>query len=59
MEVFDIIERTVLICWDQVVRWAALVAAVLIAKEVAAALVTTRLMPVHRDNAAIAAPSRN
>jgi hypothetical protein len=59
MEVVDILERTALISWDQVVRWAALVAAMLIAKAMAAALVTTRLMPVHRDKAAIAAPSRN
>lgn len=59
MEVVDILERTALISWDQVVRWAALVAAVLIAKAMAAALVTTRLMPVRRDKAAIAAPSRN
>lgn len=59
MEIVDILERTALISWDQVVRWAALIAAVLIAKAMAAALVTTRLMPVHHDNAAIAAPSRN
>jgi hypothetical protein len=61
MEVVDIIERTVFISWDQVVRWTALAAAVLIAKTMAAALVTTRLMPVHHDIAAIAAiaaPSR-
>lgn len=59
MEVVDIMGRTALISWDQVVRWAALVAAVLIAKAMAAALVTTRLMPVHRDNAAIATPNQN
>ena len=58
MGVVDIIERTVLISWDQIVRWTALAAAVLIAKAMAAAWVTTRLMPVRHDNAAIAAPSR-
>ncbi len=59
MGVVDIMKHTALIAWDQVVRLAALVAAVLIAKGMAAALGTSRLMPVHRDNAAIAAPSRN
>ena len=61
MEVVDIIERTVLIAWDQVIRWTALAVAVLIAKAMAAALVTPRLMPVHHHNetkAAIATPSR-
>ena len=62
MEVADIMKRTALISWDQVVRWTALAAAILIAKAMAAAmaaaLVTTRPMPVHHDNAAIAAPSR-
>ena len=56
MNAVDIMERTVSISWDQIVRWTALAAAVLIAKAMAAALVTTRrtplLMPVHQDNAA-------
>ncbi len=61
MEVGSSIERTVLTCWDQVIRWTALAAAVLIAKAMAAVLVTTRLLPVHHHNetkAANAAPSR-
>lgn len=59
LEVVDIVERTALFSWDQLVRWAALVAAVLIAKAMGAALVTTRFMPVPHDNAAIATPDRN
>ena len=51
-------KRTALTSWDQVVRLTALAAAVLITKAMAVALVTTRPMPVHHDNAAIAAPSR-
>jgi hypothetical protein len=35
MGVTYIIERTVLISWDQVIRWTALAAAVLIAKAMA------------------------
>ena len=60
MEVVGIIERTVLISWDQVIRWTALAAAVLIAKAMAVVLVTPRLMRVRHHNeakAAIAAPS--
>jgi hypothetical protein len=59
MEVVDIIERTALISWDQVVRWAALAAAVFIAKAMAAVLVTSRLMPVHHDSATNSAPKRD
>lgn len=61
MEVVDIIECTVLVSWNRVIRWTALAVTVLIAKAMAAALVTPRLMPVHHHNetkAAIATPSR-
>lgn len=59
LEVVDIVERTALFSWDQLVRWAAIASAVLIAKAMGAALLTTRLMPVPHDNAAIATPDRN